>query len=509
MANHDSPTILLKNRKPCISRNPEIQTHSGFQSRLPLCILPAQMTNDGLTLVAPQVTPVLDPAFRPASLVNRAFRKEAAASGNPVPVHLALEQADGSIFRFSLKLLPPDHPSASGNLRYLERFVKFLLWSRGGFRVYFDGPADLHRRLEAHFRETTTGRFDADIMGARIYEKAFAIVHTKHLPDAKESTTPLGRHLEGCRIGFDLGGSDRKVAAVQDGRVVFSDETVWSPMVEKDPKWHFEQIQDSLKRAAEHLPRVDAIGGSSAGVIVNNRVKVASLFRGVPSELFQARVKNIFLDLAQAWGGVPFEVANDGEVTALAGSMALQQNSVFGLALGTSTAAGYVTREGTITTWLNELAFAPIDYNPRAPVDEWSGDYGCGVQYFSQQCVARLMPVAGIDSDAATPLPEKLKIVQKLMEQGDYRARKIYQTIGTYFGYGVAHYADFYDIRHVLILGRVTTGPGANIILHSAREVLETEFPDLAPNIQFHTPDEKEKRHGQAIAAASLPNLSK
>lgn len=467
------------------------------------------MTNDGLRLIAPRVTPVLDPWFRPASLATRAFRESVAASGEPVPVRLALEQADGSVFAFALKVLPAGHPQAAGNFRYVERFVKFLLWSRGGCRIFFDGPADLHRRLEAHYRETTTGRFDAEIMGSRIYEEPFTIIHTKDVPAARESTAPLGRHLEGCRIGFDLGGSDRKVAAVIDGKAVFSEEIVWNPIPEKDPQWHFEQINDSLKRAAVHLPRVDAIGGSSAGVIVNNRVKVASLFRGVPSDLFKTKVKSIFLDLADAWGGLPFEVANDGEVTALAGSMALGENAVFGLALGTSTAAGYVNSDGNITTWLNELAFAPVDYNPAAPVDEWSGDYGCGVQYFSQQCVGRLLNAAGIEVESGLPLPEKLKHVQKLMEQRDYRAEKIYQTIGAYLGYALGHYADFYDIRHVLILGRVTSGPGGDVILNGARAVLDLEFPDLSKRVKFHTPDEKEKRHGQAIAAASLPNLRK
>ena len=467
------------------------------------------MTNDGLRLIAPKITPILDPLFRPASLANRAYREEVAASGGGMPVRLALEQADGSVFHFNTFVFPERHPSVAGNFRYLERFTKFLLWSRGGYRIYFDGPANLHAQLLAHYRNTATGKFDAEIMGGRIYEKPFEVVHTKSIPVAKESSTPLGRHLNGARIGFDLGGSDRKVAAVLDGKAVFSEEIVWHPVPEKDPQWHFDQINEVLKRAAAHLPRVDAIGGSSAGVYVNNRVKVASLFRGVPPDLFHSRVKDIFLDLAKTWGGIPFEIANDGEVTALAGSMALAKNAVFGLAFGTSTAAGYVTPEGNITTWLNELAFAPVDYNPAAPVDEWSGDYGCGVQYFSQQCVGRLIPVAGIEIDSALPLPEKLKHVQHLMAQNDYRARKIYETIGTYLGYAIAHYADFYEIGHILILGRVTSGAGADLILNGAREVLELEFPELGRKVEFHVPDEKDKRHGQAIAAASLPAIAK
>ena len=463
--------------------------------------------NHRLPLVTPRVLPVLDPAFRPAVLANRAFRAQARATRNAVTVRLGLEQTDGNVSHFTTPILPETHPQAAGNFTYLERIAKFLLWSRGGFRVYFDGPAELGAPLRQYFRETPTGRFDADIMGERIYGQPFEVVTTATLPPPRANTTPLGRHLEGCRIGFDLGASDRKVAAVKEGKVVFSEETPWNPVPQADPQWHFDQIMDSLKRAAQHLPRVDAIGGSSAGVYVNNRVRVASLFRGVPPELFQRRVRDLFIDLKRAWGGIPFEVVNDGEVTALAGSMALGQNAVLGLALGSSLAAGFVTPEGNITSWLNELAFAPIDYAAEAPADEWSGDRGCGAQYFSQQCVGRLLAPAGIQTPPGQPLPEKLKHAQKLMEQGDKRAEKIYQTIGVYLGYGVAHYADFYDLKHVLVLGRVTSGPGGDIIVRGAREVLAAEFPDLARTIALHVPDEKEKRHGQAIAAASLPAL--
>ena len=463
--------------------------------------------NRGLYLVAPKVTPVLDPGFRPAALANRAFGQLARESGAAVPVAVAVEQADGSAFHFATEILPDRHPQAAANLVYLERWLKLLLWSRGGWRVHFAGPAALAEALQKHYREQPTGRFDADIMGARVYERPFEVVlcRPEDLPPERATTQPLGRHWNGCRIGFDLGGSDRKVAAVRDGEPVFTEEVAWDPTPQADPQYHFDQITDSLKRAAGHLPRVDAIGGSAAGIYVNNRVKVASLFRGVPAELFQRRVKNLFLEIKQAWGGIPLEVVNDGEVTALSGAMALGANAVLGIALGTSTAGGYVTPEGNITSWLNELAFVPVDYSPAASVDEWSGDYGCGAKYFSQQCVGRLAAVAGIEVDPKTPLPETLKQVQQLMLAGDYRARKIYQTIGAYLGYALAHYAQFYQFSHVLILGRVTSGPGGDLIVAGAKEVLETEFPELAERVAFHVPDEKEKRHGQAIAAASLP----
>jgi predicted NBD/HSP70 family sugar kinase len=177
--------------------------------------------------------------------------------------------------------------------------------------------------------------------------------------------------------------------------------------------------------------------------------------------------------------------------------------------MGTSVAAGYVTRDGNITPWLNELAFVPVDYRDDAPADEWSGDIGCGVQYFSQQAVNRLLPAAGIQVPTEMPVAERLVEVQKLMAGADPRARKIYETIGTCFGYAIAHYADFYDVQNMLVLGRVTSGEGGEVILAEARQVLKDEFASLAERIRLRTPDEKDKRHGQAIAAASLPVVSR
>ena len=185
----------------------------------------------------------------------------------------------------------------------------------------------------------------------------------------------------------------------------------------------------------------------------------------VPRDLFDSRVRRLFFELQAAWGGIPFEVVNDGEVTALAGSMALGDNAVLGIAMGSSLAAGFVTPQGAITTWLNELAFVPVDYREDAPADEWSGDRGVGVQYFSQQAVGRLLEPAGIDLPPEMPLPAKLEQVQKLMAAGDDRARKIYETIGVWFGYTIAHYADFYEFRNLLVLGRVMTGEGGDLIL--------------------------------------------
>jgi predicted NBD/HSP70 family sugar kinase len=369
------------------------------------------------------------------------------------------------------------------------------------------GADEIAANLAKIYSPTGARAFDHAFMGEKVFGRTFSLKAVKYdaLPSSSETSLPMGRHLKGCRIGFDLGGSDRKAAALIDGEVVFTEEITWDPYFQQDPRYHIEGVHDSLKRAAAHLPRVDAIGGSAAGVYVNNEVRVGSLFRGVPPDLFERHIRRMFFTLQQRWGGVPFEVVNDGEVTALAGSMAMNDNAVLGVAMGTSQAGGYVTPSGNITSWLNELAFAPIDYRRLAPRDEWSGDGGCGAQYFSQQGVGRLAKVAGFNFLPELPLPEQLLAVQASMKDGDARARDIYESIGVCFGYAIAHYADFYDVRNLLVLGRVMSGAGGEIILERATAVLRAEFPKLAETIRLRTPDEKSKRHGQATAAASLP----
>lgn len=459
----------------------------------------------------PSILPPLDPGFAPASLWTRTYQSRLRESGLAQPLALALERPDGTISRFDTQVFPHSAEYATLNRRYVERFVKFILWSRGGHRLIVGGDPAITTALRDIYSPRGERKFDYEFLGTRVYGRTFEIEHRDldSMPASRESARPLGRHLEGCRIGFDLGGSDRKCAAVIDGKCVFSEEIAWDPYFEANPQYHYDGINDSLKRAAAQLPRVDAIGGSAAGVYVNNEVRAASLFRGVAATDFETRIRRIFFQLQKEWGGVPFEVANDGEVTALAGSMSLGENGILGISMGTSVAAGYVTTEGSIMPWLNELAFIPVDYREDAPVDEWSGDRGCAVQYFCQQGVARLATKAGLGFPAEMKSAEQLAKVQQLMAAGDKRAAKIYDTIGVCFGYTIAQIAEFYEINSLLILGRATSGDGGGIILDRAGDVLRSEFPELAEKIKLRIPEEKDKRHGQAVAAASLPAITR
>ena len=148
-------------------------------------------------------------------------------------------------------------------------------------------------------------------------------------------------------IGFDAGGSDRKVSAVIDGKTVYSEEVVWHPKTEPDPQYHFDGIVEAFRTAASKMPRVDGIGVSSAGVFIGNSPMVSALFLKVPREKREL-VKTIYDRAAREIGDVPIVVANDGDVTALAGAMGLECGSVMGMAMGTSEAVGYVDAEGKV-----------------------------------------------------------------------------------------------------------------------------------------------------------------
>ncbi|GLH74718.1 hypothetical protein GETHLI_32200 [Geothrix limicola] len=460
---------------------------------------------ESLFNAAPKRRPRLDPGFRPLSLGLRTYRRVLAEESSRDRVCIALEQSPERISRKDLDIFPKVAGRDADNLRYVSWMLNFMLWSCGGWRVVLSGPDELCRAVAAEYAPDGARAFDAGLMG-QAFGKPFEIriVPAPEMPEATSSPSVSGGHLDGCRIGFDLGASDYKVAAVKDGEAVFSTELPWNPKVEPDPAYHYTRIQEGLRLAASHLPRVDAIGGSSAGILVDNQVMVASLFRAVPESTFQEQVRPLFQRLQAEWG-IPIEVINDGDVTALAGALSLGLSGILGIAMGSSEAAGFLDRSGRITGWLNELAFAPVDANPEAGTDDWSGNPGIGAAYFSQQAVNKLAGPAGITFPDDMGLPERLKVVQERMAVGDPAAQAIFETIGIYLGYVIPWYAEFYDMEHAMILGRVTSGPGGELILAQAKEVLAAEFPELAQRLSIFLPDEKSRRVGQAVAAASLP----
>ena len=446
--------------------------------------------------------PKLDPGFIPFGVWREAYLKDAKQ-----PIAIALERNKGRI-SVHHTFIHGTPQMQDADYRYLERYVKFLLWSTGGFRVSVCGCPELARRLREAYTPHGERKFDFTFVN-QLYERDLEILDLplEACPAANEVPEPMGGNMDGCRIGFDAGGSDRKVSAVIDGECVYSEEVVWFPKLQEDPEYHFGHIVEAFRTAASKMPRVDGIGVSSAGVYIGNEPRVASLFIKVPRSNWD-KVKTIYTRAAAAIGDVPLVVANDGDVSALAGAMGLGAGKLMGLAMGTSEAVGYVDGDQNVLGWLNELAFAPVDLQAGAMQDEWSTDYGVGCKYFSQDAVIKLCPAAGIELEESLSLAEKLKYVQKLMEADDPRAQAIFETIGAYFGYTVVLYSQFYDLNYIMLMGRVMSGKGGDTILRVCNEILAEEYPELARKCRVILPDEKTRRVGQSVAAASLPQIS-
>ena len=451
--------------------------------------------------------PELDPGFIPLYKFNEEFLKTAKQ-----PVSVAIERNDNQIYIKST-FVHGDETHAKADLYYLDRMVKFELWQKGGFRIYLHAEKEdfeksvgfnkLVDNLKKAYAPGGTREFDAAFFGG-IYQNEFEIIKCSELPEPYEIKRAIGGHFNGCRIGVDFGGSDYKVAAVIDGKAVYSHETVWNPKINSDPDYHYTNIVSAMKEAAEHLPRVDAIGVSSAGLIANNCVLAAQLFGLVPQELFNEKIKNIYTRAVNEIGkDIPYEVVNDGDVAALAGAISLGKNNILGLALGTSFIGGFVDRFGHLSNWISELAFAPVDVSKDAAMDVWSQDIGVGVQYFCQEAVIKLSAAAGISLDNYETPAKKLKAVQLLLEDGNESAAAIFKSIGCYLGHAAPYYYDIYKADSFLLLGRVVSGKGGDIILETANRVLQEEYPEIPVEIML--PDEKTRRMGQSVAAASLP----
>lgn len=442
--------------------------------------------------------PCLQPDFLPFAPWRTAYLSQARQ-----PFRIAVEGSGTVVYETRIRGGSP------ADLRYLERTVKLLLWSVGGWRVRICGCDELTKALRHIYCRGGDRAFDADFMET-VFQRPFVLeaVSEADFPVPRSGARRIGGHLNGCRIGFDAGGSDRKVSAVVDGRTVYSEEVIWHPKTAADPRYHQREVLCALRTAAAHLPRVDAIGVSTAGIVRGDELMVSALLAAVPPER-QQEGRTLYRRAAAAMGNVPLAVANDGDVTALAGYMSLGTGPVMGIAMGTSQAAGYVDAQGRVSGWLNELAFAPVDLNEEAMADEWSTDRGVGCKYFSQDAVIKLAPQAGIQLDEGLTPAEKLKVIQGLMEQDDARAVAIYDSIGAYLAYTVVLYSQFYELRHLIVLGRVMSGKGGNRILERCQEILGAEYPQLAESIRVMLPDEKTRRVGQSVAAASLPELQK
>ena len=427
-------------------------------------------------------------------------------------VAIAWEREDGKIFRYDLPIPKRLDASAVKFVSHVvERIAKFTLWAAGGWKLYLSGPDAVVKPVAKAYTKKGLRAFDYDFFSS-IYGRPVeaVVVPLAKMPEFNEKLQQVKTVADGCRIGFDLGASDFKISALKNGKVVFSKEFPWDPRNNADPEYHYSMLTAGLKEAAAALPRVDAIGGSTAGVLVDKKLGLASLLRAVkeknPKKFEQGQ--NMFYRIEKEWG-VPFAVYNDGDVTALAGMISMNRNGILGVAMGSSEAVGYVDPKRRMTGRICELAFAPVDFNPCAPKDEWSGDYGVGAMAFSQQAANWLAEKYGFKFPKSMKLPERLKVVQAAMEKGDDKAVKVYLEIGRFLAHAIPWYNEFYDYENMMILGRVTSGLGGEIILESAKRMLKDVYPEWAEKIDIFMPDEKARRLGQSVAAAQIPVIKK
>merc|ERR1711971_1045329 len=304
-----------------------------------------------------------------------------------------------------------------------------------------------------------------------------------------------------------------------------SKETEWD-VTNVDPQYHFDAIvaamRDTVAKAKEKgFGDIQAVGGSATGTVSgDNDATWCDIFPNVPPDVYKEKVVDIFKRIAKdVAGDVPLKVINDGEVTALAAVQKIGNGNIMGISMGSSEGGGYANADGNLMGWINELCYCRLDMNPDAPTDPWTKGAHTGIShmYLGQRGATKLAAKAGLEvpENLVYPHPDMctirhenhaqcLKLIQKGMEADPEKVGKLYRTVGVYLGYALAQYKEFYDIDHVMILGRVSKGKGGKIMLDTAKEVLSAEFPEL-PEVTFHEADEHFKAVGQCIAAAALP----
>mmetsp|Transcript_34069 Transcript_34069/g.59275 ORF Transcript_34069/g.59275 Transcript_34069/m.59275 type:complete len:492 (+) Transcript_34069:65-1540(+) len=476
-------------------------------------------------LVRPKVPAPLDPNFCPTVVAKKNYLRY--VGGSPHNIEWALPRADGC-GRYKLPVFAENHADVEASIYFAGVLIQEMMWSRSAAKLMLAGPAKICEAIKAMFSPGGMYEFEITAMpnvcGTPSVPFTVEICKPEDLPPAKDSPQVCGKVANGCRLAFDLGKSDIKTVAVQDGEVKYSKETEWD-VTNPDPDYHYKMIVDALKLAKETLPKVDAMGGSATGTVgANNEATWCDIFPCVPADVYQAKVVNIFSRMCKdLCGDVPLKVINDGEVTALAAVQKIGVGNIMGISMGSSEGGGYANGDGNLMGWINELCYVRLDLNPEAVDDPWSQGKHTGLShmYLGQRGATRLAPKAGIKlpENYAYPHPDMctmkhenhaqcLKLIQKAMADPAQEpdVRKLYETIGVYLGYALAQYSEFYPIDHVMILGRVSKGKGGDVVLDTASQVLKTEFPQFA-HIKFHTADDHFKAVGQCIAAAALPTV--
>jgi len=476
-------------------------------------------------LVKAKVKAPLDPGFCPLILAKQKYLEATKECTDKIT--WALPREEGCA-RYSLPVFPETNRDSRASAYLAGVLIQEMIWQRSASSLILQGPPKICQFLQKCYSVGGAYEFEVKSMPnvCGTPDKPFEVKIVENesdLPAAFDTPQVCGKDASGCRLAFDLGKSDIKTVAVKDNDVVYSKETEWD-VTNPDPQYHYDAILAALKLAKETLPKVDAIGGSATGTVsAHNEATWCDIFPNVPPDVYKAKVVDIFVRLGKEIAGdVPLKVINDGEVTALAAVQKIKAGNVMGISMGSSEGAGYANADGNLMGWISELCYCRLDLNPKAPTDPWSkgAHRGLSHMYLGQRGTTKLAAKGGVEVPANYKYPHAdmvtikhenhaqcLKLIQEAMKTDkEPEVRKIYETVGVYLGYALAQYSEFYKIDHVMILGRVSKGKGGDIMLDTAKKVLQEEFPQFS-HIQFHTADDHFKAVGQCIAAAALPEL--
>ena len=251
------------------------------------------MTNFlGLTLNVQNI-PELDPGFLPLSKFVEAFRKSVGENGQLVKV--AVERENGQIAAFDLRIHGTDEMFPA-DLVYVERYLKTVLWGCGGFKIYIGGNDAIAAEIKKAYAIGGTREFDAVNM-SQIYEKPFEVICTslEQMPASRASLRVLVGTSTAAVSALMRAEATARYLQLSTAKLFGVRKWSGIPKTNADPDYHFQGIVAAMKSAAAKMPQVDAIGVSSAGIYVNNRTMLASLFLKVPKEAFDAKVKDIYV----------------------------------------------------------------------------------------------------------------------------------------------------------------------------------------------------------------------
>ena len=101
-------------------------------------------------------SPKLDPGFIPFGLWMNAYE-----AGAEKEIAIAVERNEGFVSVRRAKIHATAQ-MAEADYRFVERYVKFLLWSIGGFKVSVCGCSEIAKRLQKAYSADGERAFDYD-----------------------------------------------------------------------------------------------------------------------------------------------------------------------------------------------------------------------------------------------------------------------------------------------------------------------------------------------------------